>query len=141
VSESDAPGLPKLHTVHEEIEVARKLMIAASARISAEVDHSQSSSVQAVINTLPTAHFIHLACHGQQKESPLESHFALRDGNLTISELMKLNLAQATLAFLSACETARADTNQPDQAVHLAASMLFCGFRSIIGTMWLVQFP
>jgi CHAT domain-containing protein len=39
-------------------------------------------------------------------------------------------------AFLSACETAKGDRSQPDQAVHLAASLLFCGFRSVIATMW-----
>jgi hypothetical protein len=27
--------------------------------------------------------------------------------------------------------------NQPDQAIHLAAAMLFAGFKSVIATMWL----
>jgi hypothetical protein len=26
--------------------------------------------------------------------------------------------------------------NQPDQAIHLAAAMLFAGFKSVIATMW-----
>jgi CHAT domain-containing protein len=60
----------------------------------------------------------------------------LQDGRLTIKEIMQLNLPRAALAFLSACQTAKGDKNAPDQAVHLAASMLFCGFRSVIGTMW-----
>jgi CHAT domain-containing protein len=51
---------------------------------------------------------------------------------------MQLSLPQATLAYLSACQTAKGDQNVPDQAVHIAASMLFCGFRSIIGTLWCV---
>lgn len=38
--------------------------------------------------------------------------------------------------LLSACETATGDSEQPDQAVHLAAAMLFVGFRSVIATMW-----
>jgi CHAT domain-containing protein len=45
-------------------------------------------------------------------------------------------LKRASLAFLSACQTAKGDQNQPDQAVHLAASFLFCGFKSVIATMW-----
>jgi CHAT domain-containing protein len=49
---------------------------------------------------------------------------------------MELDLKHAHLAFLSACETAKGDRAQPDQAIHLAATMLFVGFRSIIGTMW-----
>lgn len=40
---------------------------------------------------------------------------------------MNLNLPTAMLAFLSACKTAKGSEEQPDQAVHLAASMLFCG--------------
>jgi CHAT domain-containing protein len=49
---------------------------------------------------------------------------------------MKLDLKDAVFAFLSACETAKGDTEQPDQAIHLAAAMLFVGFKSIVATMW-----
>jgi hypothetical protein len=55
-----------------------------------------------------------------------------------VSSLMSLNLPNAFLAILSACETAKGDTSQPDQAVHLAATMLYVGFKSVVGTMWLV---
>jgi tetratricopeptide (TPR) repeat protein len=80
-------------------------------------------------------HVLHLACHGAQKSDPLASAFILRDEDLTIQDLMKLEVKQASLAFLSACQTAKGNQDQPDQAVHLAASMLFCGFKSVIATM------
>ena len=67
---------------------------------------------------------------------PLNSFFALKNEALTVANLMDLNLSNSVLAYLGACETAKGDKNQPDQAVHLAASMLFCGFRSVVGTMW-----
>jgi CHAT domain-containing protein len=51
---------------------------------------------------------------------------------------MDLKLPKAMITYLSACETAKGGKKQPDQAVHLAASMLFCGFRSVVGTMWYV---
>jgi CHAT domain-containing protein len=57
---------------------------------------------------------------------------------LPVSELMKLDLKGAFLAFLSACETAKGDRNQPDQAIHLAATMLFVGFKSVVASMWWV---
>jgi CHAT domain-containing protein len=60
----------------------------------------------------------------------------LSDGMLSIQDLMTMSLPDALLAFLSACQTARGSERLPDQAVHLAASMLFCGFRSVVGTMW-----
>jgi CHAT domain-containing protein len=82
------------------------------------------------------AHILHLACHAIQDAEPLNSAIMLHDGQLTIENIMQLQLPQATLAYLSACQTAKGDRNAPDQAVHIAASMLFCGFRSIIGTLW-----
>jgi CHAT domain-containing protein len=85
-----------------------------------------------------TAHVLHLACHAIQNAEPLNSAIMLHDGHLTIEDIMRLSLPQATLAYLSACQTAKGDHNAPDQAVHIVASMLFCGFRSIIGTLWCV---
>lgn len=95
------------------------------------------ATVPAVLEQLPKASVLHLACHGQQDtRDPLQSGFCLRDRKLTIAQLMRSNLEGAILAFLSACETAKGDETQPDQTVHLAASMLFAGFRSVICTMW-----
>jgi CHAT domain-containing protein len=56
-----------------------------------------------------------------------------------IAGLMELKLDNAFLAFLSACEMAKGDKEQPDQAMHLAAGMLFRGFKSVIATMWYVH--
>jgi CHAT domain-containing protein len=47
-----------------------------------------------------------------------------------------LYLKGAYLAFLGACETAKGDREQSDQAIHLAATMLFVGFKSVVATMW-----
>jgi hypothetical protein len=57
---------------------------------------------------------------------------------LTISKLMELKLDRPWFAFLSACETAKGDAEQPDQVMHLAAAMLFAGFKSVVATMWSV---
>ena len=46
------------------------------------------------------------------------------------------NLDGAFLTFLSVCETAKGDNAPPDQAIHLAAAMLFAGCKSVVGTMW-----
>ena len=40
-------------------------------------------------------------------------------------------------AFLSACNSAAIDVNDtPDEVLHLAAALQFCGFRSVVGTLW-----
>jgi CHAT domain-containing protein len=45
-----------------------------------------------------------------------------------------------SLAFLSACETAKGDEGTPDEAMHLAAAVLFAGFRGVVATMWFVLY-
>jgi CHAT domain-containing protein len=70
------------------------------------------------------------------RETHFRVAFCLSDGNLTVSRLMELDLKDAYFAFLSDCETAKGDEKQPDQIIHIAAAMLFVGFRSIVGTMW-----
>jgi hypothetical protein len=49
---------------------------------------------------------------------PMSSH------KLTVADPMKLRLP-------SACATAQGDKCQPDQTVHLAAAILFCGFVAL----------
>ncbi|EIN05296.1 hypothetical protein PUNSTDRAFT_74979 [Punctularia strigosozonata HHB-11173 SS5] len=98
-------------------------------------------SADTFLHLLPQATILHLACHGQQNpENPLMSGFVMRDNLLTIETLMPVALPRAFMAFLSACETAKGTTfqNHPDQTVHLAATMLFAGFKSVIATLWYV---
>jgi CHAT domain-containing protein len=103
----------------------------------AALSKSVSKTAQATV-VLPAANLVHIACHGLQHTSePLKSAFHLSDYDvLSVSDLMKLDLKGAFLAFLSACETAKGDRDQPDQAIHLAATMLFVGFKSVVATMW-----
>lgn len=98
-----------------------------------------STTVSGTTKTIGEAHIAHIACHGvQDHQNATRSGFCLGDGRLTISDLSKLNIKHGFLAFLSACETAQGSNDQPDQAMHLAAAMLFAGFKSVIATMWLV---
>jgi CHAT domain-containing protein len=92
-----------------------------------------------VLGHIRSTSILHMACHGTQNlAEALESGFFLEDELLPVSKLMQLNLSQAFLAVLSACETAKGDAAQPDQAIHLAATMLFAGFKSVVATMWCV---
>ena len=58
---------------------------------------------------------------------------------LTLSDIIKLCLENAELAFLSACETATGDKKLEEEAVHLAAGMLLAGFHGVIATMWTIE--
>lgn len=95
------------------------------------------ASVEAVLSHLPTSSVVHFACHGDQNlENPLKSALVLNNGQLTVSKIMEQPMPNASLAFLSACQTAMGDENLPDEAIHLAATLLFAGFRGAVGTMW-----
>jgi hypothetical protein len=99
------------------------------------------TTVIGTCNSMMATNIVHLACHGIQDDlDATKSGFCLGDGRLTISQLMELKMDQAFLAFLSACETAKGDKNQPEQAIHLAAAMIYVGFKSVIATMWYVCF-
>jgi CHAT domain-containing protein len=90
-----------------------------------------------ILEMLQSSQAVHLACHGiQHDREPYRSHFCLSTGNLTVAELMELDLKGAFLAYLSACETAKGDQKHADEAIHLAATMLFAGFKSVVATMW-----
>jgi CHAT domain-containing protein len=97
----------------------------------------EASNCTDALENVRSASILHMACHGSQNHSnALQSGFTLEDGLLTVSKLMELELSNAFLAILSACETAKGDASQPDQAIHLAATMLFAGFKSVVATMW-----
>jgi CHAT domain-containing protein len=99
----------------------------------------EPTSVGRVLSLLPDASFVHFACHGSKDlVNPLESALYLGDGDLKVSKIMQNPIQNASLAFLSACETAMGDEKVPDEAIHLAATMLFAGFRGVVGTMWSV---
>jgi CHAT domain-containing protein len=127
-----------LANVQDEVNAVRDCFDAAGAQVLNEpAAHTTLAEMQSFLESTP-AHVLHMACHGVQEQRPMESSFVLHDGRLTIERIMALNLPHAVLAFLSACETAKGSKEHPDQAIHLAASMLFCGFRSVIGTLWCV---
>jgi CHAT domain-containing protein len=98
---------------------------------------AQPTKKAELLACLPSANILHIACHGvQHATEPHKSHFCLSDGRLTVTELMEMDFKDACFAFLSACETAKGDRQYADEAVHLASTMLFAGFKSIVATMW-----
>jgi CHAT domain-containing protein len=138
-SSTDERSAAYLSDALGEVVAVRGCFASAGAHVLNEpAAHTSASELHALLEKT-RAHILHMACHGIQHSDPLKSAFLLRDGTLSIEDIIQLKLPHALLAFLSACQTAKGDHNAPDQAVHLAASMLFCGFRSIVGTMWYVK--
>jgi CHAT domain-containing protein len=136
---ADVKGLPRLPNVEQETYQVVEAAVRAGIIVDAQFD--DSATQDNVATSLESAQFVHIASHGTQDPfQPLQSGICLPDGVLTVERLMKLDLKDAFFAFLSACETAKGDKDQPDQTIHLAATLLFTGFKSVVGTMWYVIF-
>jgi CHAT domain-containing protein len=133
VATAQLPALPSVRT-----EMSETTGIADRAGVQYATTSRIVSTTEKATAALPAATLVHIACHGTQDPSqPLNSAFHLsNDDMLSVSNLMELDLKGAYLAFLSACETAKGDREQSDQAIHLAATMLFVGFKSVVATMW-----
>lgn len=98
------------------------------------------ATVQGAFDALGRTQWLHLACHGMpNRKQSFESSFAMRDGPLTIGNIIRSHLQGPEFAFLSACHTTVGDESSLDEAIHLAAAMQFSGFRSVIGSMWSVD--
>jgi CHAT domain-containing protein len=130
------PEAQKEALVISEI-VPAHLMILAALDETSSIDSVHARQADEVLRLMPEANILHLACHGvQNAKDPLKSGFIMQDKMMEVADLMRLNLPKARLAFLSACETAQGDMERPDEALHLAATMLYAGFKSVVGTMW-----
>jgi CHAT domain-containing protein len=136
---ADNKTLPRLPNV--EGETRQVIDAGACASMIVNAYRGGSTTQDNIATSLESAQLVHVASHGiQHPLEPLKSGLCLNDGVLTVERLMKLDLKDAFFAFLSACETAKGDKDQPDQTIHLAATLLFTGFKSVVGTMWYVSF-
>jgi CHAT domain-containing protein len=92
-----------------------------------------------VLQRLRDHRFAHIVCHGLlEPGEPFNSSFKLYQGKrLSLIDIVRSQLPNAEFAFLAACHTAELTNKSPvDEALHLAAAMQYCGFRSVVGTMW-----
>ncbi|KAF8132583.1 CHAT domain-containing protein [Boletus edulis] len=102
---------------------------------------SSIGTVEEVLGLMKNADWVHFACHGiQDPGKPTDSGLCLADGGrLKVSDIIGLSRSRGGLAFLSACQTAMGDEGLTDEAIHIAAGMLFAGYGGVIGTMWSIS--
>ncbi|KAH9019565.1 CHAT domain-containing protein [Lactarius deliciosus] len=110
---------------------------ALNARVTNLV--SGAATPSSVVEGLRGNRFAHFACHGELEiGKPFEASFKLHGGSrLTLLDIVQSRLPDAEFAFLSCCHTAEiTEDSIADEALHLTAAMQYCGFRSVVGTMW-----
>ncbi|KAH9033971.1 CHAT domain-containing protein [Lactarius deliciosus] len=124
---------PTIPTVGGEIKVVRSLDTKVTSLLS------EAATPATVIDGFRNHRFVHFACHGKlEAGKPFEAGFELyEDERLTLLEIVRSDLPTAEFAFLSACHTAEVtEGSVVDEGLHLAAAVQYCGFRSVVGTMW-----
>ena len=124
---------PSLPTVRGEIQVVQALDTDVTSLIS------EAATPASVLDGFQHHQFVHFACHGTlEANKPFGARFKLHgDECLTLLDIVRADLPTAEFAFLSACHTAEVTEGSiMDEGLHLAAAVQYCGFRSIVGTMW-----
>jgi hypothetical protein len=80
---------------------------------------------------------VHFAGHAvADPADPSAGRLLLQDRPLTVREIAALNLPQARLAVLSACDTALGVPHLPDEALHLVSAFQLAGYPEVVGTLW-----
>lgn len=122
------PGLPDLPgTVAEAI--------ALGTDTAPLVDHA--ATTENVLTALTEHTWAHFACHASTDASaPSRGGLCLQDGTLPLPEISRLRLADAELAYLSACSTAYRGIRHADESLHLASAFQLAGFRHVIASLW-----
>lgn len=101
------------------------------------------ASRTAALALLPTASIIHIAGHAVfNPRTPMQSRIfldAASDSALSAEDLAHLDLSQAQLVVLSACETARGQVATGVETFGLLRGLMGAGARSVILTHWSVD--
>jgi len=126
------PG-DSLPGVWGEMEVVQAL----NARVTNLVLNAATPS--SVVEGLRGSRFAHFVCHVElEAGKPFEASFKFHGGSrLTLLDIVQSRLPDAEFALLSCSHTAEiTEESIADEALHLTAAMQYCGFRSVVGTMW-----
>ncbi|NGO12115.1 CHAT domain-containing protein [Streptomyces sp. HC44] len=130
------PGAGTLRRADREGQTLRKLL-------PAKVLSGPEATYEAVRTALPHHSYVHFACHGVSVPGePSTSRLLLHDHErqpLTLLDVSRLDLSEARMAMLSACETSQGSAHLADEAIHITSAFQIAGYPHVIGTLWPVH--
>jgi CHAT domain-containing protein len=159
---------PTEDLLYTDLEVAEIQSLFAPRAKVLQRQEATKAALEQQSAVLASSNCLHYACHGYFNfEKPERSALILagsscnpsppaadanrylrqRDGSaldlsqcLTLLDLFELDLRQARLVALSACETGLSELNSlSDEVVGLSSGFLYAGCNSVIGTLWTVN--
>ncbi|KAJ2927668.1 hypothetical protein H1R20_g9432, partial [Candolleomyces eurysporus] len=136
-SQPNAPGLYPIPGVTKEVTSIHNQ--AVEHGVQALNLAGSDVTVDTALQHMEEFSCIHFACYASQDQNePLQSRFRFHSGSLDLSTIIRKNLKNADLAFLSACQTSTGEEKLSEEVVHLAAGMLAAGYRRVVATMWAI---
>ncbi|TFK19272.1 hypothetical protein FA15DRAFT_648605 [Coprinopsis marcescibilis] len=135
VSQPNTPHLPSIPATTDEVQAIQAQLMSCGVREL--MLEGKAATVELGLEGMENYTSVHFACHAtQDRDKPLQSGFHFHDGRLSLSTIIKKDLKNGDLAFLSACQTSTGEETLSEEAVHLAAGMLAAGYRGVVATMW-----
>ena len=134
---SGNPDLPPLHYAAQEARSVAELF-------DGESFIGKDASEDLLNNRIGEASIVHLAVHGSfNPVAPLFSRLWLspgenEDGQLNVYEVYGLDLENADLVVLSACDTQMGELSAGDEVVGLNRAFLY-GSPTVIASLWSVE--
>ena len=126
------PRVTRLPGTEREVERVRSIYPGSVVLIGGQASETNSRNQMAGFD------IIHIACHGLFNDNyPLLSSLVLspdvqNDGFLEVHELYNMNLTNASLVVLSACETGLSLIRKNDDVIGLVRGFLYAGVPSMV---------
>ena len=130
------PRVTRLPGTEREVERVRSIYPGSVVLIGGQASETNSRNQMAGFD------IIHIACHGLFNDNyPLLSSLVLspdvqNDGFLEVHELYNMNLTNASLVVLSACETGLSLIRKNDDVIGLVRGFLYAGVPSMVASLW-----
>ena len=135
ISQPNSPGLSPIPSTQKETHDIKTLI--EGSGVDVLLLEGAEATTDKVKAEMKAHNWVHFACHGiQDVNEPLKSGVHLYDGRLELLEIMRQQIPNPDLAFLSACQTSKGDLKLSEEVVHFAAGMLAAGYHGVVGTMW-----
>ena len=128
-----------LRYAEEEVRGIQSLYPESSVFLREEATESRAKTLSSGYGIL------HFAGHGEMNpRMPLFSALRLvgdeeEDGRLEVHELFGMDLPEASLVVMSACETGVSDITKGDELIGLMRGFIYAGTPSIVATLWSVD--
>ncbi|WP_162625105.1 CHAT domain-containing protein [Streptomyces cadmiisoli] len=135
----EAPGTAALPQVPREVAAIREQHPGSTVLFGAE------ATKERILDEVPRHSWFHFAGHGTQNVELADSatllpHDYTSGGQrIGLSDLARLRLGRAELAFLSACQTAVGQLTLADEHTHIAGLLQSIGFPHVVATQWTVR--